>query len=101
MSETVRSRHGGAVFVKGCIKAAMAALFVILFYLWIHGFTVTDQADYVAWHLSLPYRCAAVFLAAVFAFSLFALIRRALGLLRGRQLHILTVVLLAGMVSLQ
>ena len=88
-------------FTRGCMKAVAAVLFCILFYLFLHGFLVTDQADFIQSNLGKTSRVAAVFVAFAFVGSLFVLIKKALTLLNEKQLKRVMLVAFLGMVVLQ
>ena len=65
-------------FTGGCMKAVAAVLFCILFYLFFHGFFVTDQADFFVIQseakdlecIHFRLRCVTEILRFVFAFAL-------------------------------
>ena len=88
-------------FTGGCMKAVAAVLFGILFYLFLHGFFVTDQADFVQSNLGKASRAAAVFVSFSFVGSQFVLIKRGLKLLDEKQLKRVMLVAFLGMVVLQ
>ena len=88
-------------FTGGCMKAVAAVLLCILFYLFCHGFFVTDQADFVQGNLGEFSRVGAVFIAFSFVGSLFVLLKKGLLLLSEKQLKITMIVAFLGMAILQ
>ena len=88
-------------FVGGCMKAAVAALFCILFYLFFHGFFVFDQIDFVRENLGRNSGVLAVFLSFCFVGSLFCLMKNGLNLLDGKQLKGVMFYAFVGMLALQ
>lgn len=93
--------HNESYFAKGCMKAAMAMLFLILLFLFIHGFSVMDQADFVAANVTTRWQYVAVFVAFAFVCMLFYLLWNVLGLFGKRQLGVLTWILFVGMLAVQ
>lgn len=101
MKQSDHTVFGESFFVKGCMKAAMTVLFACLLILFVHGFSVMDQADFADAFLAAKWKKTAIFLAFSFVCMLLFLIRRVLGILGKRQLNLLSVLLFLGMTVCQ
>ena len=88
-------------FTGGCMKAVATVLFCILFYLFFHGFFVTDQADFVQGNLEKVSRAGTVFVAFALVGSLFVVLKKGLFLLNEKQLKRVMSIAFLGMVILQ
>ena len=101
MQQSNPSNNRMGKFTGGCMKAVAAVLFCILFYLFLHGFFVTDQADFLQGNLGKVSRFLTVFLAFAFVGSLISLIQKGLRMLSEKQLKGVMVAAFFCMVALQ
>jgi len=101
MNRNSKQDHLSTLIAQGGMKAAMAVLFAFLLFLFFHGFSVVDQADYLSSWVGRKAQYLAVFLAFSFVCMLFFLVRNFLQKFSARTLKILTAVLFGVMILIQ
>lgn len=101
MNKKAEVNQGLSLLYGGCLKAAAVMLSAFLVFLFFHGFTVSDQMDYMQEALGRRGGMIVVFFAFCFVCMLFYGAKNVLLLFKESQLKLLACLLLGCMVVLQ